>query len=240
MVNPPKSLLPAYRRSMLIAEDLLLLLYDDETGKPIKESPELEYALAGAVVIELALLGKLELADEDEEDKPGDVQLLDATPTGDPILDERLAHLADKDGKRLRGRFGKLAKDLPEQVRARLAERGVLEATRGKVLGLFPVTRWPAKDAAHEAEVRIKLESALTVGTTPDQRTGALIALISAVDAVPKVLTGAVDKKALKRRAKEITESDHTLERLVSELRAALLVAAVWEDVAESSMRGGA
>ena len=31
---------------MLIAEDLLLLLYDDETGKPILGSPQLAYELA--------------------------------------------------------------------------------------------------------------------------------------------------------------------------------------------------
>ena len=51
----------AYVGGMLIAEDLLLLLYDDESGKPITGSPGLDYALAGAVLIELTVLGKLDI-----------------------------------------------------------------------------------------------------------------------------------------------------------------------------------
>ena len=49
---------------MLIAEDLLLLLYDDQTGKPVTGSPGLDYALAGAVLIELTLNRKLDITSE--------------------------------------------------------------------------------------------------------------------------------------------------------------------------------
>lgn len=45
----------------MIAEDLLLLMYDDETGKPITGSPGLDFALAGAVLIELTLQHKLDI-----------------------------------------------------------------------------------------------------------------------------------------------------------------------------------
>lgn len=90
---------------------------------------------------------------------------------------------------------------------ARLAERGILEAEEGKVLGLFPVTRWPAKDARHEGQVRSALENVLKLGTQPDERIGSLIALLNALKVVPKIVTDAVDEKALKRRAKEISES---------------------------------
>ncbi|MFI6677908.1 GPP34 family phosphoprotein [Kribbella sp. NPDC050470] len=215
---------------MLIAEDLLLLLYDDESGKPITGSPGLDYALAGAVLIELTMLGKLDVAGEGEEVKRGRLKVLDATPTGDGILDERLAYVAGKPGKRPKDQIGRLSKKLREQVLARLAERGVLEADQDKVLGLFPVTRWPAKDARHEAEMRTALESVLKVGTTPDERTGALVALLSALNVVPKIVTDAVDKKALKHRAKEIAESDwaaDAVKKAVSEMQAAVTTAVV-------------
>ena len=217
----------AYVGGMLIAEDLLLLLYDDETGKPITGSPGLDYALAGAVLIELTLLGRVEIS---TEGKAGRLKVLDATPTGDPIVDERLAYVAEKPGKKPKDQIGRLSKKLRDQVLARLVERGVLEADQGKVLGLFPVTRWPAKDARHEAELRAKLESVLKVGTAPDQRTGALIAILSALNVVPKVVTDAVDKKALKRRAKEIAESDWAAEavkKAVTEMQAATTAAIV-------------
>ncbi|MFI7063245.1 GPP34 family phosphoprotein [Kribbella sp. NPDC050124] len=215
---------------MLIAEDLLLLLYDDESGKPITGSPGLDYALAGAVLIELTMLGKLDVAGEGEEVKRGRLKVLDATPTGDAILDERLAYVADKPGKRPKDQIGRLSKKLRDQVLARLAERGVLEADQDKVLGLFPVTRWPAKDARHEAEVRTALENVLKVGTTPDERTGALVAMLSALNVVPKIVTDAIDKRALKQRAKEIAESDwaaDAVKKAVAEMQAAVTTAVV-------------
>lgn len=222
----------------MIAEDLLLLLYDDESGKPITGAPGLDYALAGALLIELTLLRKLDVAGEGETVKRGRLKVLDASPTGDAILDERLAYVADKPGKRPKDQIGRLSKKLRDQLLARLGERGVLTADEDKVLGIFPVARWPAADARHEAEVRSALESVLKVGTTPDQRTGALIALLSALNVVPKVVTDAVDKRALKQRAKEIAESDwaaDAVKKAVSEMQAAVTTAIVVSAGAASS-----
>jgi hypothetical protein len=193
---------------MLLAEDLLLLLYDDETGKPITGSPGLDYALAGAVLIELTLLGKVDIAGDGELTKKGRLKVLDATPTGDALLDERLAILSGKAGSKPQNLMGKLSKTLRDQVLARLAERGILQADKNRVLGLFPVTRWPAQDARHEAELRLALDNVLKLGAQPDDRTGALVALLHALNVVPKVVTDAIDKAALKRRAKEIAESE--------------------------------
>jgi hypothetical protein len=215
---------------MLIAEDLLLLLYDDESGKPIAGSPGLDYALGGAVLIELTLMGKVDIAGPGEQVKAGRLKILDTTPTGDAVLDERLAILAGKPGAKPKDLMGKLSKKLRDQVLAKLAERGVLEAEKDKVLGLFPVTRWPAKDARHEAEVRSGLENVLKLGTQPDERTAALIALLNALNVVPKVVTDAVDKKALKRRAKEISESDwaaSAVRRAVQDMQAAVTASIV-------------
>lgn len=214
----------------MIAEDLLLLLYDDETGKPITGSPGLDYALAGAVLIELTLLGKTDITTAADGVKPGRLKVLDTAPTGEAILDERLAFVAANPGKRPKDQIGRLSKKLRDQLLSQLAQRGVLDEAEGKILGLFPVTRWPAKDARHEAEVRSKLESVLKVGTTPDERTGALIALLSALNVVPKVVTDAVDKKALKQRAKDIAESDwaaDAVKKAVAEMQAAVTAAVV-------------
>ena len=219
----------------MIAEDLLLLLYDDETGKPVAGSPGLDYALAGAVLIELTLNRKLDIT---IDGKTGRLQVLDGAPTGDPILDERLAYVVNKPGKKPKDQIGALSKRLRNQLLTRLAERGVLEQDEGRVLGLFPVTRWPAKDARHEQDVRARLESVLKVGTAPDERTAALIALLSALNVVPKVVTDAVDKKALKRRAKEIAESDwaaDAVKKAVAEMQAAVTTAVVVSAAATSS-----
>jgi hypothetical protein len=216
--------------SMLIAEDLLLLLYNDESGKPITGNPGLDYSLAGAVLIELTLLHKVDIAAPGDDVKEGRLKVLDTSSTGDAILDQRLALLAEKSGQKPKNLMSKLSKGLRDQVLARLAERGVLEADKDKILGLFPVTRWPAKDARHEEEVRTALGSVLKLGTQPDERTAALIALLSALNVVPKVITDAVDNKALKRRAKEIAESEWAaaaVRKAIQEMQAAVTAAIV-------------
>jgi hypothetical protein len=95
-----------------------------------------------------------------------------------------------------------------EQVRAeRLVLRLVLRpgpAPSHPVLGLFPTRRLPAQDVTHEATVRSRILAALS-GTTPDERTAALIALLSALHAVTTVFE-VPDKRAARRRAKEIAE----------------------------------
>ncbi|MEV6893349.1 MULTISPECIES: GOLPH3/VPS74 family protein [Kribbella] len=223
---------------MLIAEDLLLLLYDDQTGKPITGAPGLDFSLAGAVLIELTLQQKLDIT---TEGKAGRLRVLDGAPTGDPILDERLSYVIDKPGKKPKDQIKPLSKHLRNQLLARLAQRGVLEADQGKVLGLFPVTRWPAKDARHEMEVRTQLEGVLRQGLAPDQRTAALIALLSALNVVPKVITDAVDNRALKQRAKEIADSDWAaaaVKKAVAEVQAAVTAAIVVSATAGASAGG--
>src|SRR5690348_16212113 len=222
---------PTYRGGMLIAEDLLLLLYDDRTGKPITGSPGLDFALAGAVLIELTLQQKLDVTAK------GRLQVLDGAPTGDPILDERLSYIVNRPGKKPKDQIKPLSKHLRDQLLTRLAQKGVLEADQGKLLGLFPVTRWPAKDARHELEVRTQLESVLTNGLAPDQRTAALIALLSALNVVPKVITDAVDKRELKQRAKEIADSDWAaaaVKKAVAEMQAAVTAAIIASTTAAS------
>jgi hypothetical protein len=81
----------------------------------------------------------------------------------------------------------------------------------------------------------------LKLGTRPDERTGALIALLSALDVVPKVVTDAVDRKALKRRAKEIAESDWAaaaVRRAVQDMQAAVTASIVVASTAGATSGG--
>ena len=76
------------------------------------------------------------------------------------------------------------------------------------MLGIFPRETWPAEDSRHEDEVRRRLHDVLVVGTTPDERTGALVALLLAVDRAHKVLPGldGPARRRVKARAKEVAE----------------------------------
>jgi len=134
----------------------------------------------------------------------------------------------------------KLSKKLRPELLARLSDRGVLQADKEKVLGLFPVTRWPAQDARHELEVRAALESALKLGMQPDARTASLIALLHALGVVPKVITDPVDEKELKRRAQEIAESTwaaDAVRKAVQAMQSAVMVS-IMASVSASTASG--
>lgn len=209
---------------MLIAEDLLLLAYDDETGKSVIDGTRLEYGLAGALLLELSVLGKVSVAGPGEAVKRDRLVVREATPAGDDVLDHALAELADDEGKKPKNVLGSLRKGLRGRLLDRLAGRGLLRQESGTVLGIFPTTRWPAADASHEAAVRQRLQDVLVTGLAPDPRTAALVSLLLAVDGLRKVVPSE-DRRAVKRRAQEIAEGDwaaDAVKKAVQEVQAAV------------------
>ena len=68
---------------MLIAEDLLLLLTDDDTGELAASSTEADVALGGALLVELALTERVDVAGAHKRVREGRLVVRDASPTGD-------------------------------------------------------------------------------------------------------------------------------------------------------------
>ncbi|EHR60348.1 GOLPH3/VPS74 family protein [Saccharomonospora cyanea] len=193
---------------MLIAEDLLLLAYDDEAGKPVGMVSHLEYALAGALLVELALLERVDVTTEADEGKPGRIVVRDSTPTGRGPLDDALERVFGLAGKKPKDALRPLAKgDLVTRLLDGLAERGILRREDGRVLGLFPTTRWPAEDSRHEENLKAGLRRVLVDGEQPDERMAALIALL-ATTVEAKHVVGREDARVAQRRAKEIAEGN--------------------------------
>lgn len=107
--------------------------------------------------------------------------------------------------------MARLGKHVRVRLYERLAQGRVLHAEEDRVLGIFPRHRWPATDAAHEMSVRAGLATALRNGTTTEERTSALIALLHALNVAHKVMRpGSVGlpKKELNAHAKRIAEGD--------------------------------
>ncbi|KRF36561.1 GOLPH3/VPS74 family protein [Nocardioides sp. Soil805] len=188
----------------LIAEDLLLLLLDDEKGT-LSASDKMRPLLGGALLLELALEGRVEVSERTSRWSTAKVAAV-GTPLGEPVLDEALTRVAEKP-RAAQDLVTRLGKGTRELLLDRLAARGLVERREGRVLGLFPHTTWPARDARHEESVRALLQGALVQRLTPDARTSALIALLSAIDHAHKVVDrGDVPAREVKRRAKEISE----------------------------------
>lgn len=196
---------------MLLAEDLLLLLTDDDTGKLAASSTEVDVALGGALLVELTLMQRVDVAGPHERVRAGRLIVRDAAPTSDGLLDEALTIVGHKEGKKAQAVVTRLGKRVRGRLYQRLVEGGVLRAENDRILGIIPTHRWPANDAAHESSVRAGLVSALREGAAPEPRTGALISLLLALKAVHKAVDPGslgLSKKELNANAKRIAEGD--------------------------------
>jgi hypothetical protein len=215
--------------SMLIAEDLLLLVTDDTSGKLSAEADQVDAGLGGALLVELTLMNKVDLSREGDEGKPGRLVVRDPSPTGDPVLDAALTTVAERHGKKPATAVKPLSKNLRKALYERLAASGVVRAEEGRVLGLFPTHRWPAQDARHEAQLREQLTQALVQRMTPDARTAALVSLIHALQCEHKVIDPRqheLSKRELRARAEEIAKGDwasDAVRKTIDEMNAAMM-----------------
>jgi len=189
---------------LLLAEELLLLVLDDGKGHD-KTLGGADSGLAGALLIELAARGWLELA-------AGRLVPTVPPPAVAPaasVLAVALAIIAAEGTPRDAGHWvrklpGEL-KPIKGSVAARLVDLGILSPQRRKVLGLVPVDRYPELDPEPERLLRRRLRAELTGTTDLSSRTAMLIPLLRAYNLVDK-LVDRPQRKEASRLTKAVAE----------------------------------
>ena len=197
--------------TVLLAEDLLLLVTDDASGRLSAPADRVNAGLGGANLVELTLRNKVDLTGEQDPGRPGRIIVRDPSPPGDAILDTALQTVTAYQGKRPSTVIRPLSKNLRRTLYERLAGHGVVRAENSRILGVFAVRRWPAHDGSREAEVRRLMTQALVQQVAPDTRTAALIALVHAVGCVDKIVDPrqhGLSKRELRARAKKIADGN--------------------------------
>jgi hypothetical protein len=164
--------------SIALAEELLLLAYDDQTGKATGSRIGLDLGMAAAVLIDLALKGRIAYVN-------GNLLVIDPTPVGDPIEDAVLARAASGDPHTPAQWLQRLRHGLRTRVLEDLVARGVVRDVDETQLEYIHVHRYPTTDPAYEAEIRKRLADALITEVLPDERTAALATLLIATRMEP-------------------------------------------------------
>jgi hypothetical protein len=204
-----------------LVEELLLLAYDDTTGRD-RSGGYLELGLGGAVVLELTIAGRIELADKK-------VRVLPGEPLGDPLLDGRLAAIAADKPRAPKAVVNRTAKKLKPVVLDGLVRDGLLRHERDKALGVFPLNRYLPGDPAAEADAKARLGAAVDAGRAEDARTAALATLVYAMKleraVFPDRKTGPT-RKALKTIAEGSWVGDAT-RQAVEAVQAAVMAAVI-------------
>jgi len=221
---------------MNLAEEFTLLAYEND-GTPLTDGTHLDNGLGGALLLELALAERVDVVDRR-------VVVLDATPTGDRLVDEALAGIAGAERARKAGHWvTKFAKQTRPRVLDQLVADGVLTVEKDRVLGVFPRTKFPAAGGvvpAEEAEARQRMRTAVLGTGAVDPRTAALCALVAATDLDRKVFAD-LDRRRVKARLKEIGEgawAAAAVRKSIEEIQAAVLIAIVASTTAATAGTG--
>lgn len=183
--------------SVALAEELLLLAYDDESGRPAGSQIGLDLGMAAAVLVELALAGRVGYIDRM-------IMVRDATPTGVSIIDEVLARLAADTPHTPASWLQRLRHGLRDRVLADLCARGVIRDVDETTMGFIHLHRYPTVDPTVEADIRARLNLALATDDEPDERTAALATLVAAVRMEPALGLTGDDLVAAHRRLEQI------------------------------------
>ncbi|WP_026268885.1 GOLPH3/VPS74 family protein [Salinispora arenicola] len=204
-----------------LRDELFLLGHNDDTGQPHVHRQALALGLAGAVLIDLFLAGRLVL--DPTDDRPVSerwLRLHTDQPIGDLIADAAIA--AIRYGRSvppvktfLRG----FADDLYERTRAGLVAAGILrQSTRRRLGGLARTDTYLATDSKWAVVARARLRYLAAGREQPDNHTAALAGLVAVLGLTTHLYLND-DGTAVTARLKAIADQHH---RSVRDITAAI------------------
>ena len=186
------------------AEEIVLLMLNDDDGRFARvPNVSLDYAMAGGVLMDLALEYRI---DTDLER----LMLLDATPTGDSLLDPTLAEIAEGGGNDARywvERTAVRSDEIREEALKRLVENGILERQDDRFLWVFKSRRYPAIDGEAQREVKLRIMGVLFSDEIPDPRDIVIICLADACGIFKGIFT-TTELEAVSPRIEQVRRLD--------------------------------
>ena len=187
------------------AEEIMLLLLDDKGGRFIDvPTVSLEHALAGSVLMDLALEHRIDT-------DPERLFVTDPTPTGDDLLDATLARIVESAQTHDCAHWIKAsavhAGEVRERALARLVEHGILRREEDRFMWVFPTRRYPIIDNRTVREVKLRIMGVLFSDEIPDVRDIIIISL-SDVCGILERLLSSQELKATARRVDQVRKMD--------------------------------
>ena len=202
---------------LTIAEGLYLIALDDEEGRLLSAAEKsIDAGVLSAFVLELYLLKKITFND-------GQIQVADATGTGNAIMDQILQKL--KSGipfieqiKNLEHHFTHIQEDLTEL----LMQRGILKKEATKLLWIPLSERMDNANYAFEQEIRDSLKTIVFKNAKPTASFVILMSLIYDCHILSEVFQDKDELIDAVKVAKDIVDSpviDSSLSSVLKELK---------------------
>lgn len=189
--------------TLTLPEEILLLTLDDEGGRFL-ELPEhsLEFALAGAVLMELAMRHRIDLQER--------LVTVDGSPVGDDLLDPVLDAIAKQPERGVEQWIHGLAREagpIKQRVIDRLVERGILKRKDRVLHWMLGGRRYPMIDNREWREVKSRVLGILRSNDVPSPQDVVIIALADTC-AVFDTLFGLDEMLDVRPRIAEVARMD--------------------------------
>jgi hypothetical protein len=190
-----------------LRDELFLLGHNDDTGTPHIHRQALALGLAGAVLIDLYLAGRIDLGSEVRP--AGDRWLRPHVdgPAGDLIADTALASIRNaRSLPSLKGFLRGFSVDLYERTRAGLVAGGILrQTTRRRLAGLMRADSYLPVHVRWSVVARSRLRYLALGHEQPDNHTAALAGLVAVLGLATHLYLGD-DTNTLTRHLKAIAD----------------------------------
>jgi Golgi phosphoprotein 3 len=212
---------------LTLAEELMLIALDDESGAPVSMPPmALELGLAAALIGELTLEGRLDT----DSDK---LFVTSQETVGDSLLDEMLADVL-AESKQLPTdtwlrRVAEAGPVLRERISRRLVQRGVLKEVEKRLLWVFKTRVYPPTSGIEESEVKSRIMTLLNNDDIPSARDALLVGVLRATGMFD-VLLSTPEHERLRSRIDQLADLEEigrSLNHTVAVLQMALAAAYV-------------
>ena len=162
-------------------EEMFLLTIDEEKGTILSTAQSnLPYGLAGALLTELALRGKLQINPRHR------VEVLDANQTGDNFLDETLQEiLAAEQPRKIGYWINKLSEDykkISKRLAERLAQEGIVTLEDKRMLWVIPCPGFPEPCGSAKYWIKTRLRKMALADPEANLQDLALLNLVQSLD----------------------------------------------------------
>jgi len=188
-----------------LIDQLTLLALDDEKGTFLADSTAYSYAIAGAIIMELALEERIDLSGEK-------VVVKDKSKTGDKIIDAYFDTIIEsgkeRNVKSWVDRFGDKANKIKLATIDKLIENRILDKREGKILWIFSNDKYPMQNPRLENQLRNRLYDIIVNSHRPELKEIMLLNLIESCS-LGKEVFGKAQVKTFKKKLKTVNESDH-------------------------------
>lgn len=209
--------------TLTLAEQLLLLALDDDSGKLIS-LPEraFDYALAGAVLADLTRAGRIRITGDS-------IEIVSTVSVASQAEDYGLVELEQSAVGSLRGALTHLAAEvngLRQKLTDQLVGKGVLRKQEHELLWVFHYSRYPLADKEAENAVKQRLRNRILMPEIPATESDHLLISLVHICELDGLLLSNEEQSQQAGRLAEIARNDRmgaAVQACLDEIQRALM-----------------